>query len=134
MGPVLVKDGTDPMKTFGFCLMMIGAVAVPPAASAASNTTVGVGTGAIAGALVAGPVGAVVGAVVGGFVGSNSERARPRRYRRVRAVRRQSSTAQVRTASQRAEAPRALVAEPRTTASVPRPSTGLGATTWQNPR
>ena len=120
------------MKKLCFGLMLLATLAAPQAALAASDTTIGVGGGAVAGALVAGPVGAVVGAVVGGFMGANSDRVRPRRARRVRAVRpgRQAGIARdtSRTGARRTEAPRAA-AEPVTTATVAKP-----ATTWQNPR
>lgn len=121
------------MKKLCFGLMLLGTLAAAPqAALAASDTTVGVGGGAVAGALVAGPVGAVVGAVVGGFMGANSDRVRPRRARRVRAVRpgRQAGILRDngRAAARRTEAPRPA-AEPVTTATVAKP-----ATTWQNPR
>lgn len=56
--------------------------ALPGLAAAQSNTTVGVGTGAVAGAVVGGPIGAVVGGVAGGFIGASTERRRSYRYRR----------------------------------------------------
>ncbi|TXM64159.1 hypothetical protein FV218_22350, partial [Methylobacterium sp. WL69] len=66
---------------------LLGLLVLPATVQAASNTVMGVGTGAVAGAVVGGPIGAVVGAVVGGVVGSNSERARPRRARRAKVFR-----------------------------------------------
>ncbi len=126
------------MKTLALGLMLAGSLALPGTARAASNTTVGVGTGAVAGALIAGPVGAVVGGIVGGVVGSNSERARPRRVRRIRAARpRNAALRPVRVAQeQRARDSRAP--EPARTGSVAAPTAPAKAppapTTWQNPR
>ncbi|NEU14353.1 hypothetical protein G3T14_19800 [Methylobacterium sp. BTF04] len=127
------------MKRMTFGLLLAGALAVPHGAMAASNTTVGVGTGAVAGAVIAGPVGAVVGGIIGGVVGSNSERARPRRVRRARSVRARAAMApKVRVAEERNGAARAP--EPIRTGSVPRtgeagPAKASTAPTgWQNPR
>ncbi len=117
-----------------FGLMLLGALAAPLSARAASNTTVGVGTGAIAGALVAGPVGAVAGAIVGGVVGASSER--PRRHRRVRARRAAAPvSAPPRRMVQRASpAPRAGALTP-TVAAEPSPvSTGSTNRRWTDPR
>ncbi|KQP11273.1 hypothetical protein ASF28_09575 [Methylobacterium sp. Leaf99] len=113
---------------------LLGLLALPAPVQAASNTVMGVGTGAVAGAVVGGPIGAVVGAVVGGVVGSNSERARPRRARRAKVfrTRRQAAPARVRpvtVAERGAEARRPV---PAATGSVPAPRPP--ATTWQNPR
>ena len=57
-------------------------------ASAQSNTTLGVGTGAVTGAFIAGPIGAVVGGVAGGFIGAASEPPRRRYTRRAQRPRR----------------------------------------------
>lgn len=69
-------------------LVVLAGLSMPVSASAADNTVVGVGTGAVAGALVGGPIGAVVGAVAGGVIGSNSGRVRYRSHRRARAAHR----------------------------------------------
>ncbi|WP_156647884.1 hypothetical protein [Methylobacterium sp. Leaf87] len=119
--------------------MLLSLLAVPATVQAASNTVVGVGTGAVAGAVVGGPIGAVVGAVVGGVVGSNSERARPRRVRRAKAVRTRRQAAQARpvNVAERGEETRRPIPAAATTGSVtaPRqPATTQPATTWQNPR
>ncbi|MDO9428840.1 MAG: hypothetical protein Q7T93_18685 [Methylobacterium sp.] len=113
---------------------LLGLLALPAPVQAASNTVMGVGTGAVAGAVVGGPIGAVVGAVVGGVVGSNSERARPRRARRAKVfhTRRQAAPARARpvtVAERGAEARRPV---PAATGSVPAPRPPV--TTWQNPR
>ena len=59
-------------------LVLTGTIAL-----AQSNTTVGVGVGAVTGAAVAGPVGAVVGGVAGGLEGSSTERPRRATHKRV---------------------------------------------------
>jgi hypothetical protein len=129
------------MKNLAFGALLLGALAMPATVQAASNTVVGVGTGAVAGAVVGGPIGAVVGAVVGGVVGSNSERARPRRARRVRSVRarRQAATVRARPVNvAEREAVRPVVtrtgAPPRQPAAVPLSQPTAQPTTWQNPR
>jgi hypothetical protein len=122
------------MKRVFFGLMLAGALAAPLSARAASNTTVGVGTGAIAGAVVAGPIGAVAGAIVGGVVGATSER--PRRYRRARYRR---SALPVRRVVQRT-APAAPVGQrgaltPSVSAEPAAPtSTGSTGRRWTDPR
>ncbi|MCJ2038743.1 hypothetical protein MKK70_28800 [Methylobacterium sp. E-041] len=103
-----------------FGLMLTAGLALPGPASAASNTVVGVGSGAVAGALVAGPIGAVAGAVIGGVVGSSSERARRPRMRRARLVR-----------QRRAEAPARRSVQRRVEAV---PPAGSAPTTWKDPR
>ncbi|GJD29169.1 hypothetical protein PMNALOAF_0401 [Methylobacterium adhaesivum] len=127
------------MKNLALSALLLGVLAMPVTAQAASNTVVGVGTGAVAGAVVGGPIGAVVGAVVGGVVGSNSERARPRRARRTRAVRARRQAAQARpvNVAERGEEARRTIPAAATTGSVtaPRPpAVTQPATTWQNPR
>lgn len=119
------------MKRVFFGLMLAGALAAPLSARAASNTTVGVGTGAIAGAVVAGPIGAVAGAIVGGVVGATSER--PRRYRRAR-IRR--SALPVRRVVQRTPAaPRGGALTPSVSAEPAAPtSTGSTGRRWTDPR
>ncbi|GJD93457.1 hypothetical protein [Methylobacterium iners] len=120
------------MKKLCLGLVLLGTLAAP--AQAASNTTVGVGAGAVTGALVAGPVGAVVGAVVGGVMGANSGAVRSRRVRRVRAVRSRRQAAIVRPASEARPAGLSrLVAEPVATATIPRPAAS-GGRAWQDPR
>ncbi|GJD55885.1 hypothetical protein [Methylobacterium dankookense] len=118
------------MKRVFFGLMLAGALAAPLSARAASNTTVGVGTGAIAGAVVGGPIGAVAGAIVGGVVGATSER--PRRYRRARYRR---SALPVRRVVQRtAPAPRGALT-PTVSAEPAAPtSTGSTGRRWTDPR
>ncbi|MCJ2080215.1 hypothetical protein [Methylobacterium sp. J-090] len=130
---------------------LLGLLALPATVQAASNTVVGVGTGAVAGAVVGGPIGAVVGAVVGGVVGSNSERARPRRARRAKVLRsrRQAGVVRARpvTVAERGAEARRPIPAAATTGSVTaprqpattqpastRPATTQPATTWQNPR
>ena len=103
-----------------FGLMLASSLALPGAASAASNTVVGVGSGAVAGALVGGPIGAVAGAVIGGVVGSSTERARRPRMRRARLVR-----------HRRAEAPARRSVQRRVEALPPAPA---APTTWKDPR
>jgi len=105
----------------GICLgaMVAAALCLGGPARAASNTTLGVGSGAVAGALVGGPIGAVAGAIVGGVVGSSTER--PRRYRRARMRR---SEAPVRSPVRAAEERRAA---PAATGSV-------GGAAWRDPR
>ncbi|WP_375464000.1 hypothetical protein [uncultured Methylobacterium sp.] len=106
-------------------LLVTTALAMPVAASAASNTVVGVGSGAVAGALVAGPVGAVAGAVIGGVVGASTERARRPRMRRAPLVRqRHAERPARRTVQRRVEA--AAPADP------PRAPASTG--TWKDPR
>lgn len=112
------------MRKALFSLMLATAMTAPAIATAADNTVVGVGGGAVAGALVGGPIGAVVGAVVGGMVGSSTERARGprRRHARIARPRRQA-----------AASPRAVrVAQrgPETARAVPATVTG---TPWQDP-
>jgi hypothetical protein len=120
------------MKAFTSALLLVGALAAPQAAMAASKTTVGVGTGAVAGALVGGPVGAVVGGIVGGYIGATSESPRPRR-RRVRAARRAAlAPRKLRVAEERA-APMRPVA-PVATGSLTPVTTAPAATPWRNPR
>lgn len=81
------------MRKACFGLVLLAGISVPVAATAADNTVVGVGTGAVAGALVGGPIGAVVGAVAGGVIGSNTPSARPRHGRRSRAAYRRRAAA-----------------------------------------
>ncbi|MCJ2035665.1 hypothetical protein [Methylobacterium sp. J-068] len=136
------------MKTFTYALLFMGALAVPQAAMAASKTTVGVGTGAVAGALVGGPVGAVVGGIVGGYIGATAESPRPRR-RRVRAARRAAvapprklrvaeDTARPVPAATGSLAPaKSAPASPKpapTSSATTSPATSSPVTTWQNPR
>jgi outer membrane lipoprotein SlyB len=73
-----------------FLILATSLLALPAAtgASAQSNTTVGVGTGAVTGAFIAGPIGAVVGGVAGGFIGAASEAPRRRYTRRAHRPRR----------------------------------------------
>jgi hypothetical protein len=131
------------MKIVTRALLLVGALAAPQGAMAASKTTVGVGTGAVAGALVGGPVGAVVGGIVGGYIGATSESPRPRR-RRVRATRRAAVVAprRLHVAQEPALPARAVEAAkpaPAATGSLA-PVTAVKAapakpaTTWQNPR
>ncbi|MGU3537156.1 hypothetical protein [Methylobacterium sp. A54F] len=125
-------------------LLLAGALAVPAPALAASNTTIGVGSGAVAGALVGGPIGAVAGAIVGGVVGASTDRAGPRRHRRVRAVRRpRAAVLQRRPVERSAEAiPAPAARGPAVTGSVPdaparapEPAAApAGGTSWRNPR
>lgn len=107
-----------------FGLMLTAALVAPQAASAADNTVVGVGGGAVAGALVGGPIGAVVGAVVGGVVGSSTERARSprRRYSRAARVRRQAA------------APARSVRVAQRSAEPAPATTGSTGTPWRDPR
>jgi hypothetical protein len=129
------------MKRFTCAVLLVGALAVPQAALAASKTTVGVGTGVVAGALVGGPVGAVVGGIVGGYIGATSESPRPRR-RRVRAARRAMAQPRKLRVAQEAPPARAVptatgtLAPVRAAPAAQKPATGPVATgtTWQNPR
>ncbi|WP_375455907.1 hypothetical protein [uncultured Methylobacterium sp.] len=109
-----------------FGLMLATVLARPGPASAASDTMVGVGSGAVAGALVAGPVGAVAGAVIGGVVASSTARARRARPRPAPMVRQRLAQAPARRAVRhRAEA----------TPPADRPRAGGGtATSWKDPR
>ncbi|GJE60610.1 hypothetical protein [Methylobacterium trifolii] len=109
-------------------LLLAGGLILPQAAQAASNTTLGVGSGAVAGALVAGPIGAVAGAIVGGVVGASSERAAPRRYRRARSTRRSALPP-------RRTVQRSVAAEPRSlTPTMPATTGATGGSTWKDPR
>lgn len=117
------------MRRALFGLMLTTALAVPVRGQAASNTVVGVGSGAVAGALVAGPIGAVAGAVIGGVVGSSTERAHRPRMRRARLVRnRRTEAPAIRPLPRRAEA--TPPAEPPRTTGTAAPA----ATTWKDPR
>ncbi|GEP08730.1 hypothetical protein [Methylobacterium gnaphalii] len=131
------------MRKACFGLALLAGLLSPVAATAADNTVVGVGTGAVAGALVGGPVGAVVGAVAGGFIGSNSRSARPRHVRRARSSYRRRAAAgpdmQRARVAERAPiqergrpAASEISAQPRseTTGSTPR---GSGSQGWQDP-
>ncbi|GLS42361.1 hypothetical protein [Methylobacterium brachythecii] len=94
------------MRKACFGLVLLAGLSSPVAASAADNTVVGVGTGAVAGALVGGPVGAVVGAVAGGFIGSNTRSTRARHARRSRyAYRRRAARPEIRPARVAERAP-----------------------------
>ena len=75
-------------------LALFASLALPVSATAADNTVVGVGTGAVAGAVVGGPIGAVVGAVAGGFIGANTPSARTRYRRRARVATRRRAAEQ----------------------------------------
>lgn len=112
-------------RTF-LALALAGWLAAPQSASAQSNTTLGVGSGAVAGALVGGPIGAVAGAVIGGVVGSLSERVGRRHLRPGR------RHAAIRRAPQR----RAEAELPRTTGSVTasRADAARPARAWTDPR
>ncbi|WP_246696919.1 hypothetical protein [Methylobacterium planeticum] len=119
---------------FGAILAVAATVSAPQAVRAASNTTVGVGSGAVAGALVGGPVGAVAGAIIGGVVGSSTERAGPRRARRARAIRRSRAET---IAPARATVQRSAVTEPAPRSLTPAVPTATGSvtgSTWKNPR
>lgn len=119
------------MKTLlcGLALAALLAAPLSRPAAAASNTTVGVGSGAVAGALVGGPIGAVAGAIVGGVVGASTER--PRRYRRARARR---SALPVRSVARRmAPAPRGTLTPTVSAESLP-VSTGSTGRRWTDPR
>ena len=63
----------------GICLgaMVAAALCLGGPARAASNTTLGVGSGAVAGALVGGPIGAVAGAIVGQVMKATRGKADP---------------------------------------------------------
>ncbi|KAB1070537.1 hypothetical protein [Methylobacterium soli] len=117
----------------GAMLALAASLAAPQAVLAANNTTVGVGSGAVAGALVGGPVGAVAGAIIGGVVGSSTERAGPRRARRARALRRRAEAAP----PSRAPIARSAVSEPAPrslTPAVPTATGSVSGSTWKNPR
>lgn len=119
------------MKRITYALLLLGALGAPQAAVAASKTTVGVGTGAVAGALVGGPV----GGIVGGYIGATSESPRPRR-RRVRTARRAAvlPPRQVRVAQEPARpvpAATGSLTPVRTASAAAKPATG---TTWRDPR
>ncbi|GJE56229.1 MULTISPECIES: hypothetical protein [Methylobacterium] len=129
------------MRRTCFGLVLLVGLSVPVAATAADNTVVGVGTGAVAGALVGGPVGAVVGAVAGGFIGSNTPSTRARHARRSRsAYRRRAERPVVQRAHLADRSPASARARPvseidlqprtETTGSTQSPR----ATGWQDPK
>lgn len=109
--------GHRPLRRTCFGLVLIAGLSTPAAATAADNTVVGVGTGAVAGALVGGPIGAVVGAVAGGYIGANTG---PRSRRARSADCRRSAGRPVATRARLAESAAPRVVAP---AAPPRPPT-----------